>query len=110
MGYWDTVTGEELRNIELVRRGQVTCMDLSADGVYIAIGTDEGSVRVIRYSEARTVRVGKETFDNDESNKTYTLGTANCGGITSVMFGPDSLSLVAATQYGATVIWKFDRE
>lgn len=26
---------------------------------YIAIGTDDGSVRVLRYSEARTVRVGK---------------------------------------------------
>ena len=59
IGYWDTVTGEQLRNIEAIKRGQVTCMDLSPDGMYIAIGTEEGSVRVIRYNEARTVRLGK---------------------------------------------------
>ena len=29
---------------------------------YIAVGTEEGSVRVIRYNEARTVRVGKVTL------------------------------------------------
>ena len=59
VGYWDTVTGEQLRNIEVVKRGQVTCMDLSPDGMYIAVGTEEGAVRVIRYNEARTVRVGR---------------------------------------------------
>ena len=30
--------------------------------------------------------------------------------MTSIMFGPDSHSLVAATQYGAVIIWSFDRE
>ena len=33
LGYWDTVTGEQLRNIEAVKRGQLTCMDLSPDGM-----------------------------------------------------------------------------
>ena len=33
LGYWDTVTGEELRSVELVKAGQVTCMDLSPDGM-----------------------------------------------------------------------------
>ena len=28
----------------------------------------------------------------------------------TIMFGPDSHSLVAATQYGAVIIWSFDRE
>ena len=33
LGYWDTVTGEEIRNIELSKKGTFTCMDLSPDGL-----------------------------------------------------------------------------
>ena len=43
-------------------RSQTLNNTTSADMIcsrYIAIGTEEGSVRVIRYNEARTVRVGK---------------------------------------------------
>ena len=32
LGFWDTVTGEEIRNIEVTKKGRVTCMDLSSDG------------------------------------------------------------------------------
>ena len=33
LAYWDTVTGEEIRSIELVKNSHLTCMDLSPDGM-----------------------------------------------------------------------------
>ena len=33
VSYWDTVTGDQLRNVELVKKGRLTCMDLSQDGM-----------------------------------------------------------------------------
>ena len=91
-------------------------MDLTPDLLccrYIAVGTEEGSVRVIRYNEARTVRVGKATLsliDTESHLNLSYVGSASCGAISDVKFGPDSHSLVAATEYGAVVIWQFDRE
>ena len=32
LGFWDTVTGEEIRNIEVTKKGRLTCLDLSTDG------------------------------------------------------------------------------
>ena len=61
---------------------------------YMAIGTDQSQVKVIRYSEGDTIRVG----------------LANCGSITCIQFGPDSHTVLAATEFGATVLWCFDRE
>ena len=33
LGYWDVMGGGELRNMILARKGHVTCMDLSPDGM-----------------------------------------------------------------------------
>jgi len=94
LGFWDTVTGDEIRNIEVTKKGRLTCLDLSLDGKYIAVGADDSSVRVLHYDQASTFRIGN----------------ARCGRINSVQFGPDSLSLVAATEFGAVILWRFDRE
>ena len=32
LGFWDTVTGDEIRNIEVTKKGRLTCLDLSLDG------------------------------------------------------------------------------
>ena len=59
LAYWDTVTGDMIRSIQLSTSGHLTCMDLTRDGMFICIGADDSSVRVIRYNEADTVRSGK---------------------------------------------------
>ena len=59
LAYWDTVTGDMIRSIQLATSGHLTCMDLTRDGMFIGIGADDSSVRVIRYQEADTVRSGE---------------------------------------------------
>ena len=77
LGFWDTVTGDEIRNIEVTKKGRLTCLDLSLDGKwvnskgiilniynilllsrYIAVGADDSSVRVLHYDQASTFRIG----------------------------------------------------
>ena len=92
ISYWGMPDGGEIRHIPADRQGQVTCLDLSQDGRFIATGTDGSVVRVMRYREGDVVR----------------LGMARCGPITAVKFGPNGHRILAATEFGATVVWNMD--
>ena len=35
LGYWDTVTGDQIRSVEASRRGRLTAMDLSPDDMSV---------------------------------------------------------------------------
>ena len=39
LGYWDTVTGDQIRSVEASRRGRLTAMDLSPDGMSVKHAT-----------------------------------------------------------------------
>ena len=39
LGYWDTVTGDQIRSVEASRRGRLTAMDLSPDGMSVTHAT-----------------------------------------------------------------------
>ena len=39
LGYWDTVTGDQIRSVEACRRGRLTAMDLSPDGMSVTHAT-----------------------------------------------------------------------
>ena len=39
LGYWDTVTGDQIRSVEASRRGRLTAMDLSPDGMLVKHAT-----------------------------------------------------------------------
>ena len=42
LGYWDTVTGDQIRSVEACRRGRLTAMDLSPDGMSVTHATIQG--------------------------------------------------------------------
>ena len=88
LSYWDTVTGEQLRSLALPPGP--TCAHLSPDGELVAVGTEAGEVRVLTYSQARPVKVGR----------------GHAGPVSAVTFGPDSKTVLAATQFGATLLWR----
>ena len=79
---------------------------------YIAAGAEDSSVRVLDYNMATTFRLGTLLMmcRSEHLHDADTAGNARCGRITSLQFGPDSLSLLAATEFGAVVLWRFDRE
>ena len=73
---------------------------------YVAVGSDDSSVRVLRYNEATAVKIGSNFMKFWLIINEYS-GSANCGSITSLKFGPDNATLATATMSGALVWTKW---
>src|SRR6266404_8371227 len=88
--YFETCDGSLLRSIPGSFNCALTCVDVSLDGKFIAVGTIDGKVRVYLYNEGCL----------------FAEGCPRGSTITCVKFNPDSKRLLAGCENGQIYIFR----
>ena len=89
VSWWNVVSGEQIRKLELSRAGELTACDLSPCGNFVAVGSNDTLVRIVGYDTGDVVAVGQ----------------AHSMGVLAARFSPDGRVLVSTALDGSVAVW-----
>lgn len=89
IGYWETLDGSLVREVEGTSVGSVNCIDISADGCYFVTGGNDCLVKFWDYMLGEIIHVG--------------VGHAAI--VTACRFSSDNKFIVTTSSDGAIIIW-----
>lgn len=92
--YWDAVDGSAIRIVDGSNAGEITSLDISADGEVFASGSADKLVKLWGYDEGHC----------------YYYGLGHSGAVKRVAIAPDQRHIVSVGAEGAVFIWKFPQE
>ena len=90
IGYWETLDGSLIRELEGSGVGAINCIDISPDCQYFVTGSNDSIVKLWHYDTGEITHIG--------------LGHAAI--ITGIKFSSDTKNIVSVSADGAIMIWK----
>ncbi|KAK5642123.1 hypothetical protein RI129_008290 [Pyrocoelia pectoralis] len=90
LGYWESLDGNLVREIEGSTSGAINSLDISDDGVHFVSAGDDQIVKVWKYQEGITTHIG----------------IGHSAVITTVRFSPDMEFIVSSSAAGSIFVWK----
>ncbi|CAD6241390.1 GSCOCG00002716001-RA-CDS [Cotesia congregata] len=90
VGYWETLDGTIVREVEGSTIASINCIDISPDGAYFVTGGNDCLVKFWEYITGDITHVG----------------TGHAAVITACRFSSNSMNVVTTSADGAVIIWK----
>lgn len=90
VGYWETLDGSIVREVEGSTIGSINCLDISPDGSHFVTGGNDCLVKFWEYISGDITHIG----------------VGHAAVLTACRFSSNSLYIVTTSADGAVIIWK----
>lgn len=90
LGYWESLDGNLVREVEGSQSGAVNSLDISSDGVLFTTAGNDQIVKLWKYQEGITTHIG----------------IGHSAVVTAVRFSPDMEFIVSTSAAGSIFVWK----